>query len=426
MTTVLSLVTYRAQVVHFKKVTTNNMLKKKIRMFLVRTHFWRDAGFDELSELYVSNLLRSLALAIFAIFVPYFLYQNGYSGAAIFSTFGLFFVFRAPMDIVAGYFVARFGPKHAMIISCALQIMNALVLLTLPTFNWHPVIIALPWGISASFFFVAYHVAFSKVKHTLKAGHELGHMQTFERAGYLIGPLVGGIVGTVFGPQYIFLAATLLLITSLWPLLLTAEPVKTQQKISFKTLDASKIKSDLFAYACLTVENTLCINTWPLYISVFVLSGAVYAQLGALSTFGVIAAILSAKLIGRVTDTSVARKMLRLSAIINASLYVFRPFVNGLWGIFAINIANDAINAGYRMPFIKGMYAAADDLPGYRIVYISSMESVASIAKGTIWFCLAILAATFSLQVVLWISFAVAAIASLGIMSERFKVYNLK
>lgn len=426
MTFVLSLVTYPLRVVHFIKVTIKTMLKNKIKKFLVRTHFWRDAGFDELSELYVSNLLRSLALAIFAIFVPYFLYQNGYSGAAIFATFGLFFVFRAPTDILAGYFVARFGPKHAIVISCVLQITNALVLLTVPSFNWHPVVIALPWGVSASFFFVAYHVAFSKVKHTLKAGHELGHMQTFERAGYLIGPLVGGLVGSIFGPQYIFLAATLILIVSLWPLLITAEPVKTHQKISFKLFDAGKIKSDLFAYSCLGVENTLCINTWPLYISVFVLSGAVYAQLGALGTIGVIAAILSAKVIGKVTDTSIARKMLRWSAVLNAGLYIFRPLAQNIWSIFAINVVNDAINAAYRMPFLKGMYAAADDLPGYRIVYISSMESVASIAKGTVWLCLAILAAAFSLKVVLWISFVIAALASFGIMTEKFKVYNLR
>lgn len=400
------------------------MLKQKLTTFLRRSHFWRDVGFDELSELYISNLLRSLALTIFAIFVPFYLYQNGYSGAMILVTFGLFFVTRAVLDIAAGFFVARFGPKHSMIVSCVLQIVNALVLLSVPQFNWHPAVIAIPWGASASFFFVSYHVAFSKIKHLTKVGHELGYMQTFERIGVLIGPIVGGIVGSVFGPQYIFIVAASLLCVSLWPLFLTAEPVQTRQKISFKDFEVSKIKADLFAYACLGIENTLCMNSWPLYVSVFVLSGAVYAQLGALSAAGVLAAIVSAKLIGRVTDTTMAKQMLRFSVILNAILYVFRPFVQGIWSVFAINIANDAINAGYRMPFLKGMYAAADDLPGYRIVYIASMESVASIAKATVWFFLAILAATLSLRVVLWVAFALAAIASIGIMTERFKVYN--
>jgi hypothetical protein len=78
------------------------------------------------------------------------------------------------------------------------------------------------------------------------------------------------------------------------------------------------------------------------------------------------------------------------------------------------------------MPFMKGMYAAADDLPGLRIVYISSMEASDSIAKATVWLMLAILAGAFDLRTVLIISFAIAGLASLGVMRERFAVYNVR
>src|SRR5690349_11022734 len=225
------------------------MIKKTLERLLRRNHYWRDVGFDELSELYISNMLRSVALTIFMVFVPFYLYQQGYSAPAIFSTFGCFFIGRFISDIASAYTTARIGPKHTMIVSCLLQIISTSILLTVPSMHWHPLLIALPWGAAASFFFVPYHVEFSKIKHTGKAGHELGHMQSFEKIGFLVGPLIGGVVGSVFGPQYIFLIATGLLVASLWPLFLSSEAVKTRQKLDFTGLPVHKIRRDLFSYA---------------------------------------------------------------------------------------------------------------------------------------------------------------------------------
>lgn len=400
------------------------MIQKAIHKFIRRTHFWRDTGFDELSELYISNMLRSTALSIFMVFVPFYLYQNGYSYPAIFALFGCFFVVRMLADIGGGYMVARYGPKHTTIASCCLQIISASLLLSVPNFHWHILLLAIPWGIANSLFFIAYHVSFSKIKHTQKAGRELGYMQTFEKIGFFLGPLIGGVLGSVWGPQYIFIAAVALMFLSLWPLFLTKEPVRVHQKLDFKSFRVEKIKYDLIANNFLGIENTLCINAWPFYVAVFLLSGAVYAQLGALSAIGVLVAISSAKIIGHIADTQLARPLLRISATLNALVYVIRPFVQGIFGVLAVNVANEALTAGYRMPFTKGLYAAADDHPGYRIVYVTTFESTNSAVKALVWFMLALLATVLSLKVVLFVAFAIAGLASLGIMQERFKVYN--
>lgn len=400
------------------------MLKQVIKKVIERNHFWRDVGFDELSELYVSIMLRSVALTIFMIFVPFYMYQNGYPAPAIFALYGWFFVVRFPSDIGAGYAVARFGPKHTMIISCVMQIINAAMLLSVPQIHWSIILLAIPWGAATSFFFISYHVELSKIKHSARAGHELGHLQVFEKLGYLVGPLIGGVIGTVLGPQYIFLAATVLLFGSLWPLFQTQEPTRIHQKLEYRLLPVDKLKRDFFTNTSLGVENTLGINAWAFYVSVFLLSGAVYSQLGALSAAGVLVSILAAKMIGRLSDTSLARPLMHLSLLINAGLHLVRPFVSGLGGVFAVNTVNDVVTAGYRMPFLKGVYAAADDLPGLRIVYISSLEAVSTVVKSGVWFSLALLALVFPLKTVLIISFIIAAAASIGVMQERFAVYN--
>lgn len=397
-----------------------HMLKKIIRHLLEPKHFWRDVGFDELSELYVSSMLHTLAVSLLMVFVPFYLFQQGYSIPAIFSFFGLFFVGRVVSDILAGFMVARFGPKHTMILSSMLQISSAALFLTIPSHHWPIWLMGPAWGASMSFYFIAFHVAFSKIKHIAHAGKEIGYMNIMDKVGAIAGPLVGGLIGTIFGAQYIFLVATLVLLLSLWPLFLTKEPVVTHQKLDFKGFPVHKVYRDIFAWAAMGTENTLCINLWPLYISLFALGGRVYAQLGALSSFAVVSSITASYAIGRLVDIKHARLTLRFSASLNALLYLFRPLVHSVWPALGVSVANEAITTGYRIPFIKGMYAAADALPGHRIMYFVAMESIGSLAKGTAWFVLALCSLVFATRSVIILGFVLAAAASMLILSERF------
>lgn len=402
------------------------MIKELLAQTLERRLFWRDFGFTELSELYMSSLMRIFALSILMVFVPFFLYQHGYSLAAIFAMCGLVFVNRCIWDILSGFIVARFGPKHTLILSCLLQIVSAGLFLTIPTYHWSIFLLAMPWGAALSLNFIAYHVAFSKVKHTKHAGKELSIMQVMEKLGGVAGPLVGGVAGTYMGPQYIFLAAGLVLMASLWPLFQTSEPVRTKQLLNFRDFPVHKIRRDVLSYAAMGIENSFCINTWPLYVALFALSSGVYAKLGILAAAATLISIGATYIIGRLVDTDNARRVLSISAIINALVYVFRPLTHSFWPVLGINLANESITPGYRIPYLKGMYAAADSFPGFRIVYISTMECMASIAKGTAFFILALLASVMSARGVLVTAFAIAGVSSLFIMTERFRALGAR
>lgn len=398
------------------------MIKSLLRRLIRQRHFWREVGFDELTELYISNMLRTFAISLLAVFLPYYLYQNGYSFAGIFAFYGLFFVGKSVADIAAGYFVAWYGPKHSIIISCLLQTTSSALLLTLPDYHWPSALVAPLYGAAASFFFIAYHVEFSKVKHTNHAGKELGEMQIFDRAATIAGPLIGGLVGAYYGPQYIFAIACVVLFASLWPLFRTPEQVRSHQRIDLRAVPVTRLRRDYASFIALGLENTLCINLWPMYLALFALGGNVYASLGMLSSLAVVSSMTAAYFFGRHIDTKNARSLLRFMAVSNAVVYVWRPFVVGPLSALLTNVINEAVTTGYRMPYLKGMYAAADDLPGLRIAYIMTMEWMGSVCKGTVWFTLAILAAGgVPGRPVIYIGFALAAAASLFIPLERFK-----
>src|SRR4051812_29274710 len=108
------------------------MLRKLIKRWLRPKHFWRDVGFDELSEIYISMMFRALALSVVGIFVPIYLYKLGYGLTSILLFYGTFSFMRMLCDVLAGYTVARIGPKHTMLMSTFFQIINLALLLSLP------------------------------------------------------------------------------------------------------------------------------------------------------------------------------------------------------------------------------------------------------------------------------------------------------
>lgn len=93
------------------------MIKKIIKKLLERRHFWRDASFDELSELYVSMTVRSVAISSVGIFVPIYMFRLGYTLQDLFMLYGWYATTMAVVSIGSAWLVARIGPKHSMLMS---------------------------------------------------------------------------------------------------------------------------------------------------------------------------------------------------------------------------------------------------------------------------------------------------------------------
>lgn len=395
------------------------MLQKVVKRILLPRHFWRTVGFDELSELYVTMMLRGLALNLIGLFVPIYLFGLGYSVRQIAFFYAAFFGCRLLTDYVAALVVARFGPKHTMMFSYLLQVVSLMLLMGLRSGHSSAWLAAAIWGASSSFYFVAYHVDFSKIKHTDHGGKEVSFTFILDRFSAVIGPIAGGIVASVFGPRYTIAASAVLFSAAMVPLLLTNEPVRTRQKIRFRGL-GSVLRRDAISACGLGVENTISVVLWPLYVAVVIYHGSPYATIGVLSAAGVVTSIFAARMTGKITDLKKGKVLLNYALLVNIVVHALRSQARGFIGVLALNMANDAATVGYRIPYIKGMYDAADDLEGYRIAYIATMEAVADVAKVFVWTGLGLLTYVATPAVVLKAGFAVAIVASIMIMKQRF------
>lgn len=420
------------------------MLKYLVKKLMAPRHSWRDdalefqqlinklgsgharvenlyGGFDELSELYISILFRSLALSVTGIFVPVFLLRYGYTVPDIFMFFVLFFLTRTFMDVLGGYLVAKYGPKHTMVVSYLSQVAASLFFMTLPNLHWPLLLPAVTWAAANSLFFIAFHVHFSKIKHSEHGGKELGFINIMERVGAMLGPLIGGLLAFLFNPQYIFVGAIALLILGLVPLFQSKEPTRQNQHLDFRNFHIDSIKRDYISYVAFAAENNLSLTLWPLYLALFALGTNVFISLGALGSISIGLSAVVSYYVGKKVDEKKGASLLKFATTLNALVQVLRPFVYNLPTALASSVARDVVAVGYNIPYHKAMYDAADEHPGYRIVYLVSMEAFSSFVKFVIWMLLFILSGALATKSLFIIGFAIASAASLGILTQRFK-----
>lgn len=392
----------------------------KIKELIKRHHFWRTVGFDELSELYISQLLRALSGSLVGLFVPIYLYKIGYSIAAICAMFLVWFIVRPFWAYVSARIIGRYGPKHAIALSVVLQIVYLFFVLTVQTMQWPLWFIAIIGSFCYGLYMMAFEVDFSKIKHSEHGGKELSYMQMFERIGAIAGPVVGGLVATFIDPRYTIALAIFTLCASLIPIFMSAEPVKQHQVIVVKGFPWHRHKRDMFVSAAFTLENVVSITIWPLFLGVFVLQQNTYALLGIFAAISTAITFIAVFLIGRLIDDNKGRKLLNFGAIANGILHFIRPFVAAPIQALTVSIINDPLTAMYRMPFMKGRFDAADSVPGYRITYFLLVELFVSWSNVIFWSVMTIIALYFNGRAALQIAFIIAGIMSFLITKQRF------
>ncbi|HET7630242.1 MAG TPA: MFS transporter [Candidatus Saccharimonadales bacterium] len=398
------------------------MIRRFIHHILRRRHFWRHVGFDELSELYVSTMLRSMSLSLIGIFVPIYLYKLGYDLQLVFLFMICMFVSRMFSDVLSGFLVARFGPKHVMLLSYIMQILSLALLLNLSHFKdllWPSAIV---YGLANSLFFIAYHVDFSKIIHADHGGKELGYMTILERIGAAAGPLAGGLVAAVFGAEYTIEAAIVLLAIAVVPLFMSAEPVRLKQKLRFRGLPFRALWRDFISFAAFGNSNTISVAVWPLYIAVVIFTVNTYAVVGLVTSISIVTAIVSARLIGQLIDKRRGRQLLSASVFGGSILHLIRLMTMGFGGVTLVGMADQALTSGYKMPYSKGMYDRADSLPGYRIAYLVTLETIGDSGKVSVWLLAWLASFYLPATTAMQLCFVMAAAVILLIRLERFKV----
>ena len=204
-------------------------------------------------------------------------------------------------------------------------------------------------------------------------------MQIIERVMMVAGPIVGGIVALFFGPIVMIIVAGLLMLGSALPLFFTSEPVKVHQKITLRHFNIKVAWKPMVAQVAAGIDMNASGVMWSLFI-VVVVFGSVdngsYLQLGILSSVALVASIVISYIYGKLVDSRRGRELLKFSVVGDFLVYLARPFTTTPLQVAGINVANEVVTTGYMLPALRGIFDTADGLPGYRIVYITTMTTM--------------------------------------------------
>lgn len=396
-----------------------------VSAILHRRHFWKKVKFNELSELYMSLTLRALGLSLIGIFIPVYLWQQGFAIADIALFFSVVYLIRILIEPFTAKLVAMYGPKHVLRASYPLEILFLLAIIAIGNhylpFWFGPPLLALAF----STFFIPFNADFSNVRSAKEVGKQLSLLKIFEKIAGAIGPLAGGLIAASFGFEITIVLALTVTLIAMIPLLLDGE--NGSQKTfhyEFKWANYKDMFDDAMVYIGRGFDITIYAIFWPLFAVITIFSAEAYAGLGLITALGLGASLFSAHLIGQLIDNRRGRQLMRVGIIVGAMVHYIRPFVTSIPGAASTNVVGDTAGSAMDMPLLKGMYYRANHYKHGRVAYLVSALSILHLTRMVSYGLLYVFLLYVSEPTALAIMIFVAATMSLFMLGEKFKALD--
>ena len=407
------------------------MINRAINSLLRRRHFWRYATFSEVAELYATRLLRIFALHMISLFIAVYLYNQGYSLVFIFGYLACYYLLKVPISFIAGWLVAWRGPKHTILYA------NIAYIPALIAFSFVPeagaphallviCIFAMFQAVSATLYDYAHLVNFSKVKNVQHAGKELSYMHTVEKIAGVVSPVIGGLIATTFGATTVMIIAAVLFAVAAMPLMRTGEPTKTRQKVRWSGFPWKMARKSIIAETGVGFDVVTSSVVWSLFLAAIVFVSQhdeVYAIIGVLSGIGMIVALVSALIFGKIIDRKAGQLLLRYGVIGKSLTHILRPIVGDGIGAAATNAGAEVSTTAYSMSFTRGMFDVAD-YSGFRFTYLLLIEMAVNVGASLACFVAMVLMSIVEEKYAFILFFAVASMYVLIIATPRFSLYK--
>lgn len=268
---------------------------------------------DDLGELYASVSMRSFALGLAGIFIPIFLYNQGWTLTNILFFYMLFFMYSFLSAKYLGEYAVKYGSKHLMALSFSFSFASLAFISIDQSFLVVFCIVAPLYAVAESAYWLSNHVILTEAKESGHVGGAVAKLNILVGIFSAAGPLIGGIIGEHYGLRAAFVVSLLVLIVALRPLFVTREG------ISEETFDMNKLEKDkglvrdMALLGIGTISNAAVVVFWPLFI---------YSRTGGLIETGLIVAIsltvttLACWLAGRLSDNNRGRKVRKIGSIL--------------------------------------------------------------------------------------------------------------
>lgn len=333
-------------------------------MDFIHRHYMKHNLQQQIKELYFSITVRNLAISMISIFEPIYLYRLYGSIQVVFlfyTALYLLYFFTIPLGAKAA---ARYGFEHCIFYSTPFLIMYYLSLSLLEV-TPNLIFFALLCIVAdKTLLRPAYHADMAHYGKTGYRGREVGALSFLESFSGMLGPVVGGILLTLFGFKILFILVSLIILSSTVPMLSTKEKFKPA-KFSYREAMNNFLKPrgiykrrDSMAFAGYG-EELIVSQGWPVFISLFL---AGFHTIGFVVSAASVLVALVKLYAGRISDKLTRekkRKWVAYNTALYAGLNFCRPFVNNWLGVLSVNFLSNTLKSGITYPYFTFIYSAA-------------------------------------------------------------------
>lgn len=366
----------------------------------------------ELHELYLAESLKTFVASFVVFFIPVYLYQLGYSLAAIFFFHGLQSLFRAILQIPTALAIGKWGAKHTLAFSYLLTFIFFLMMSNVQRIPFGFALAAFVLAASANMHWLPYHVQFSKIKHVASSGKEVSMMNLFLTLAIAGGPLAGGLLASRFGLGTVFAVVPVLLIVAAIPLFRSSELIYDIKFSPAAFLQARSSWRDTISFTAIGLDDIVFLVFWPLLIFLTVSS---LVKMGTLYSVVLVVSISATYIVGRYADRVSRSKLVASGSVLGAASHLARIWANSFGSLLILSMASKVYQDLVHIPFSATFYEKADR--PHRVEYVAFQEATATIVRALYLFGFAGLALVIDKKAVFTLAFVLAAAGILFVNS---------
>lgn len=328
--------------------------------------FYTGVHRDGIRAIFWGNTIRQFAAAAVGFFVPVFVYKVGYLAYGNSFVAGLrtliSFLLLTQITIFAlsffvEYIIDSIGFRWTLLISSFLLFMK-FILLTFAeadlTFLWIAAIVS---GIVTTTYWVSRHALFGEDQDVARVGSALGFLLLLSQLTAIVGPVIGGVIASLFGFARLFQLGLVLALLSGIPFFfmrhhrrhhpdgLPGFMNKLRDPVNFPLI---------LGWIGNSWDDNLYINFWPLYV--FLVVGAV-EKLGIVTSAVAVVSMIISYVAGRFFDRTRFKKQVFLAGAGASTLvWPIKAFAQGFWSIFAVDSLHSIVGSFYWIPFLSQIY----------------------------------------------------------------------
>ena len=373
---------------------------------------------ENLFGLTASLSIFGFANGMVGIFIPLVLIENG---AEVWQV-AVFYAVAALVKLCINYPVARYViESRGVHVALGLGYLAAIAQLAflqgfVSSSNvWLLVGAAIGMALTYSCIWISQHLHISTVMENSTKSSSVATMESINQVAGVAAPAIGGLIGGLFGPTWLLVAAALVLATSFIPLPMVGrlhqEHTADAERSSLRYSLSGAPKRDLFANFSFNIETVVGVLVWPIFLAVQV---GTYREIGYISTAAALVAVITLYIAGRRGDAGKDRRVLFEGALISSSINVVRLFASSTAALTAITAAYRGSLAYGQNAWVSNYYAHAKRRGA---PYVMSMEIMCDVSHALLWSILAYVSYHFSSDTLFVTAFTIAAFAAWGCLA---------